>query len=190
LLNFLLKNVLMEFPRKIPSKRKIDASIALSADSIESIKIGIVDNILNEIAYKSPKDYAEEFSKYVGLNLLENPIYHKYIELKATRDIHIHNGGYANDIYLSKAGPLSRVKSGLYLPVTVQYFLQSYEACIQLTEILESELHKIWPSPEYLKSKAILNEKGKDKVIEENVDHVIEETQKKATESQTEKKQE
>lgn len=117
--------------------------------------------------------------------MLENPIYHKYIELKATRDIHIHNAGYANDIYLAKAGPLSRVKSGTYLPVTVQYFLQSYEACIQLTEIFEDELHKIWPSPEYLKRKAAINEKGKEKVIEENVDLLIEESQKKAIEGQT-----
>ena len=185
LLSFILKNVLIEFPGKIPNKRKIDVSLALGADSIESIKIGIVDNILNEIAYKSPKEFAEEFHNYVGLNLLENPIYHKYIELKATRDIHIHNAGYANDIYLAKAGPLSRVKSGTYLPVTVQYFLQSYEACIQLTEIFEDELHKIWPSPEYLKRKAAINEKGKEKVIEENVDLLIEESQKKAIEGQT-----
>ncbi len=183
LLNFIFKIVLIEFPTKIPSKKKVDVSVALGADSIESIKIGIVDIILNEIAYKSPKEYAEEFNKYVGINLLENPIFHKYIELKATRDIHIHNAGTANDIYINKAGQLARVKSGNYLPVSVQYFLQSYEACLQLTEILESELNKIWPSAKYQEHKNNINTKGKEKVIEENVDQVIEESQKKVADS-------
>lgn len=188
LLNFTFKSVLIEFPGKIPSKRKIDASIALGADSIDSIKIDIVDNILNEITYKSPKEYAEEFNKYVGINLLENPIYHRFIELKATRDIHIHNGGYANDIYISKSGSLARVISEFYLPVSVQYFLQSYESCLQLTEILENELHKIWPSAKYIEQKENIKSKGKEKVIEENVEQIIEESQKKIADSQTEGK--
>ncbi|MDO1500326.1 hypothetical protein Q2T40_09310 [Winogradskyella maritima] len=185
LLNYIFKSVLIEFPGKIPSKRKIDASIALGADSIDSIKIDIVNSILNEIAYKSPKEYAEEFNKFVGINLLENPIFHRFIELKATRDIHIHNGGNANDIYISKAGPLARVKSGFYLPVSVQYFLQSYESCIQLTEILENELHKIWPSAEFIKYKESTKSKEKEQVIEENIEQVIEESQKKIEDSKS-----
>ncbi len=187
LLNFVFKNVLIEFPSKIPKKKKIDASIALEADSIESIKLRIIDNVLNEIAYKSPREYAEEFKNYIGINLLENPIFHKYIELKATRDIHIHNAGTANDIYLNKSGPLARVQIGKYLPVTVQYFLQSYESCLQLTENLETELNKIWPSIKYQQHKQNLNTKGKDKIIEENVDQFIEDSQKKISNS-TEKR--
>lgn len=178
-LNFIFKNVLIQFPGKISGKRKIDASIALSAESIDSIKIDIVDSVLNEIAYKSPKEYADEFNKYIGINLLENPIYHRFIELKATRDIHIHNAGYANEIYISKAGPLARVKSGQYLPVTIQYFLQSYESCIQLTEYLEIEINKIWPSAKYREYLESIKNKGKEKVIEENVEQVIEESNKK-----------
>ena len=133
---------MIEYPNKIPSKKKVDIECILSSSSIEQAKLIIVDNILNEIAYKSPKDYATEFDKYTGVNLLENPVFHKYIELKATRDIHIHNAGISNDIYTTKAGVLSRVKSGEYLPVDIQYFLISYEQCLQLNEILESELDK------------------------------------------------
>jgi len=153
LLNEILKSILIEFPNKIPNKKKIDVECVLSSNSIEQAKIFIVDSILNEIAYKSPKDYAEEFNKYTGVNLLENPVFHKYIEIKATRDIHIHNGGNANDIYTTKAGVLARVKSGKYLPVDIQYFLTSYEQCLQLSEILEIESDKIWPSQEFRKAK-------------------------------------
>ena len=166
LLNEILKNILIEFPRKIPNRRKMDVELALNASSLEEIKISIVDCILNEIAYKSPKDYAEEFNKYVGVNLLENPLFHRYIELKATRDIHIHNAGIANEIYRTKAATMARVKSGEYLPVDIQYFLQSYECCLQITEILEVELDKIWPSNEYREYKASLGTKNEkvDKV--------------------------
>ena len=101
LLNYIVKEILIEFPAKIPNKRKMDVEIALSAQSLEEIKLSIIETILNEITYKSPKDYTDEFHKFTGLNLLEYPPYRKYIELKATRDIHIHNGGITNDIYIS-----------------------------------------------------------------------------------------
>ncbi|WP_289659451.1 hypothetical protein [Flavobacterium panacagri] len=150
-LNDILRMILIEYPNKIPSSKKVDINCILLSKSIEEAKIQIVDTILNEIAYKSPRDYAVEFEKYTGVNLLENPVFHKYIEIKATRDIHIHNLGIANDIYMTKAGILARVKSGQYLPVDLQYFLMSYEQCLQLTEVLETEMDKIWPSAVYRK---------------------------------------
>ncbi|KOP38827.1 hypothetical protein DBB36_00930 [Flavobacterium sp. WLB] len=152
LLNDILRMILIEYPNKIPSKKSVDINSILLSNSIEEAKIHIVDSILNEIAYKSPRDYAKEFETYTGVNLLESPVFHRFIELKATRDIHIHNMGMANDIYTTKAGVLARVNSGKYLPVDMQYFLMSYEYCLQLTEVLEKELDKIWPSEEFRKS--------------------------------------
>jgi len=180
LLSYILRDILIEFPGKIPNKRKMDVEQALSATSLEEIKISIIDSLLNEMAYKSPRDYAEEFQKYTGINLLEFPVFHRYIELKATRDIHIHNDGFANDIYITKAATMARVKNGAFLPVDIQYFLQSYEACLQLTEILENELDKIWPSNdlrEYKKSRATQTETEEK---EEKIDQVIEESKKKS----------
>ncbi|WP_405250513.1 hypothetical protein [Dokdonia sp. Asnod3-C12] len=170
LMNDVLRMILLEYPNKIPSKKKIDIDCVLSSTSIEQIKIVIVDGILNEIAYKSPKDYATEFDKYTGVNLLENPVFHKYIELKATRDIHIHNAGIANDIYLIKSGVVARVKSGEYLPVDIQYFLKSYEQCLQLNEILEKELDKIWPSEVFRERKAKNETLNKEEVVEKAIE--------------------
>ena len=178
LMNDILKSILIEYPNKIPSKKKVDVECILSSNTIEEAKLIIVDSILNEIAYKSPKDYAAEFDKYTGVNLLENPVFHKYIELKATRDIHIHNAGYANDIYTTKSGVLSRVKSGEYLPIDIQYFLQSYEQCLQLNEILEVETDKIWPSEKFKERKESNNPIGKEEVVEK----VIEEAKKSQSE--------
>ncbi|MDP1727352.1 MAG: hypothetical protein Q8M15_11255 [Bacteroidota bacterium] len=170
LLGEILRDTLIEFPVKISNKRKLDFEIVLEAKSLEEIKIVLVNSIINELSYKSPKDFAEEFSKYVGINLLEKPSFHKYIELKATRDIFIHNQGIANEIYLSKADTLARVKSGQYLHVDIQYFLQSYECCLQITEILDEALNKIWPSLEYNKSKTQNLEGQKAVAIEQAIE--------------------
>lgn len=172
LLSDIIKLILIEYPSKIPAKKQINISSVLSLTSLEEIKICIVDNLLNEIAYKSPKDYTVEFEKYTGVNLLEHPAFHKYIELKATRDIHIHNAGKANDTYTTKAGGLARVKNGNYLPVDIQYFLISYEQCLQLNEVLEVELDKIWPSEEYRNRKIISLDSEKEQALEK----LIEET--------------
>lgn len=170
LLNDILRLILIEYPNKIPSKKKVDVDCILSSDSIDQIKLTIVDSILNDIAYKSPKDYASEFDKYTGVNLLENPVFHKYIELKATRDIHIHNRGIANEVYLNKAGVVARVQNGQYLPVDIPYFLNSYEQCLQLTEIFEVELDKIWPSENFRNKKSQNNTIEKEEVIEKAIE--------------------
>lgn len=148
----------------------MDYELVLGAKSLDEIKLAVVNSILNELAYKTPKEYGEEFEKYVGIKLLEQPIYHRYIELKATRDIYIHNQGVANDIYTTKADRLSRVKSGQFLPVNIQYFLQTYENCIQLTEILEEELNKIWPSLDSQKSKTQNITQQKELAIEKAIE--------------------
>ena len=168
----ILRETLIEYPSKIGNKRKLDFEIVLEANSLDSIKYILVNTVINELSYKSPKDFAEEFLKYVGVNLLEQPTFHKYIELKATRDIYIHNQGVANEIYFAKSATLARVKSGQYLPVDIQYFLQSYECCLQITEILETELDKIWPSPEYRNRKNTTIEEQKASVIEQAIEQV------------------
>lgn len=172
MLNELLKAILIEFPKKIPSKKKLDIDQILACDNLEQIKLTIVDTILNEFAYKSPKEYADEFHFYSGVKLLETPVFHQYIELKATRDIHIHNKGVANEIYLNKAGVFARVKSGIYLPVTIQYFLEKYEQCLQLTEVLESNLHSIWPSIIYKNSKKLNIPEDQQEAVEQTINEV------------------
>lgn len=166
----ILRLTLIEFPQKISNKRKLDFEIVLEAKSLDEIKFSLVNLVINELSYKSPKDFAEEFNKYVGINLLENPIFHKYIELKATRDIYIHNQGIANDIYLTKAETLSRVKSGQLLHVDIQYYLQSYECCLQLTEFLEEKLNKIWPSLEFQKSKTENQNTNSENKVEKTIE--------------------
>lgn len=148
-LSDIIRAVVLKYPQKLGAKRTLPIKAVLEASSIQEIHMRATDGLINELNYKSPTEFAEAVKALLPVNLLECPAFHKYIEIKATRDIFVHNGGIANDVYIRKTGTHARVKDGMSLPVDVQYFLESYESCIQLIEWLEKELHQHWHSSEY-----------------------------------------
>lgn len=148
MLGDIIRLIVVKYPHKLGGKRNLPLQIALSATSIEEVHLRATESLLNDLSYKSPAEFAEEAKSLLGVNLLECPPFHRYVEMKATRDIYIHNRGVANDVYLRKAGSHARVKAGVHLPVETGYFLASYEDCIQITEWLEGALHAQWHSSE------------------------------------------
>ncbi len=149
MLNDLLYQVILKYPKKINEKKMVSARSVLSSGSVEELYINTIYSILNELSFKTPKEYAEGFKYYTSVNLLECADFHKYIEVKATRDVLIHNRGIANEVYESKAGTHARVKAGQLAPVNQIYYLESYEACLQVIEWLEIQLNDVWHSQEY-----------------------------------------
>jgi hypothetical protein len=143
-----VRAIVLKFPQKLGAKRTIPMQIVFEAKSIDEVHIRAADSFLNELAYKSPHDFADALNSLLSINLLECPAFHKYMEVKATRDIYIHNRGVANDVYVRKAGTHARVAAKQSLPVNIQYFLESYEHCLQLTEWFQGKLHDLWHSSE------------------------------------------
>lgn len=144
-----VRAVISKYPHKLGTKRSMPLQAILESSSLEEIHLRAADTLLNELSYKSPMEFAESLQGLISVNLLECPAFHKYLEIKASRDIFIHNRGIANDIYVRKAGTHQRVKAGMNLPADIQYFLESYESCLQVTEWLEEKLHDIWHSSEF-----------------------------------------
>lgn len=149
MLGDIVRAVTIRYPQKIGSKRTVSLQIILESTSVEEIHLRATDALLNDLSYKSPLEFAESLEQLLSINLMECPAFHRYIEVKATRDIFIHNRGIANDIYIRKAGSHARVKSGQQLPADIQYFLESYESCLQIAEWLEKQLHDKWHSSDY-----------------------------------------
>lgn len=149
MLGDVVRAAVTKYPQKLGGKRNVPIAAVLQATSIEEVHLRATDALLNELGYKSPTEFADSFQQLLSVNLLECPAFHRYVELKATRDIFIHNRGIANEVYVRKAGSHARVNTGIALPVDVTYFLESYEACLQLTEWLERELHELWHSTDY-----------------------------------------
>lgn len=144
-----VRAVVLRYPHKLGGKRSISVQAVLESITLEEVHIRATDSLLNELSYRSPAEFSESMQQLLSVNLLECPAFHHYMEIKATRDIFIHNRGIANDLYVRKAGSHTRVKSGTALPADIQYFLESYEYCLQIADWLEVELHGHWHSSEY-----------------------------------------
>lgn len=150
----LVRKVVARYPNKLSTKRQISTQKVLEANSIEELHVTAIDSLLNDLSYKSPREFASELESILSINVVECPAYHHYIEMKATRDILIHNQGIANETYVAKAGSHARVPAGGRLPTTQSYFLEVYEECLRLVEWLESKLHDKWHSSEYEQEQA------------------------------------
>lgn len=154
LLTDILRTIILEYPHKLGVKKQIDASVILSSNSVQDIHLHVINKLLNELSYKTPEEFVKEFESITSINLFETNASHRYKEIKATRDIYIHNMGIANEIYLKKADTLSRAQNGQELPINIQYFLESYEYCLQLCEFLETKLNEKWSSQKYEEAQA------------------------------------
>jgi hypothetical protein len=148
LLGDIVRAVVIKYPQKLGAKRSVPLQVVLEAKTIEDVHLRATDALLNDLSYKSPSEFAQLVEPLLSLNLLECPAFHRYVEVKAARDIYIHNRGIVNETYLRKAGSHVRARADQLLPVDIQYFLESYEHCLQLTEWLEGELDERWPSSE------------------------------------------
>lgn len=146
LLGDVVRALVKKYPHKLGGKRTVSIQAVLDSSSIEEVHERATDALLNDLSYKSPAEFAESFQTLVSINVLECPAYHRYMEIKASRDIFVHNRGTANETYARKAGTHARVNPGMTLPADIQYFLESYEATLQLNEWLEQQLHDHWHS--------------------------------------------
>lgn len=149
MLGDVVRALILRYPQKLGGKRQVPIQAVLESHSIEEMHLRAADLVLNELSYKSPAEFATSLESLLSLNLLECPAYHKYMEIKASRDIFVHNRGVANETYCRKAATHARVASGASLPADIQYFLESFEVCLQLNEWLERELHGRWHSSQF-----------------------------------------
>lgn len=149
MLSDVTREIILRYPNKIGGNKQVSTKAILKSGSLTEIHLHVVNKILNELSYKSPKDYAKDVEDYLSINLLECNVFEKYVEIKATRDIYIHNRGIVNEVYIEKTRSHSRAKIGQRLPVDVNYFMESYEICLSFTEWLEKEFHEKWHSSDY-----------------------------------------
>jgi hypothetical protein len=142
--------VVARFPQRLDKKQKISTGLILGAGSIEEVHSILIESVLNNISYETPRDFADHFKVLAGgVNLLECAAFERYMELKATRDIYVHNRGFANETYERKAGSHARVRRGQLLPINMPYVFKANEHCVQLTEWLEDQFHERWHSLAY-----------------------------------------
>jgi hypothetical protein len=154
--SFLLK-VLRVIVSEYPGKLSIavpgvsackTAPVALVFDSASLVEAqeAIIAEHLSGVFYAQPKAYLEYSRKVIGIEK-DDPAFEHYLEMKATRDLLVHNGGIVNGVYLAKAGSNARGKVGEKLAVESVYFEHCVAALKRISGIIKRDAEKSFPVP-------------------------------------------
>jgi hypothetical protein len=95
--------------------------LILEAYSIDEVLNEVIANHIHSAFYASPMKYFQYIEETLSISIPRDQKA-TYSEIKATRDIYVHNGGVANKLYLQKAGKLARAENGDLLPLDEHYF--------------------------------------------------------------------
>lgn len=145
---FYLADVLGEFLRRAPEKllrgpkggdsgRPVPLQIVIDAENLDELYGELIEQRVQSIFYAEPKEYCAYFNAISELEIPEKS-FEQFFEIKATRDLIVHNSLLVNDLYKKKAGALSRGDIGKRLKIKNDYF----EASLSGMKILSGTIEK------------------------------------------------
>jgi hypothetical protein len=116
----------------------------LSAKSIDDIIEEEVNHKLLQLMYAKSDDYFDFLEKGLSIKLSED-CKGGFIEIKATRDLVIHNGGKVNQVYIEKSGTKCRVTDTRQnIPIGDDYFLKSFGIMKQIVKDTYIQASKVF----------------------------------------------
>jgi len=121
----LLRLWLLAFPQRL-EKKVLPASIVLEAHDLQEVKEALVERELHELTYKKVRDWFAYLDSLVHLNHPTPEEIDRLTEIKASRDVLMHNRGVANALYENRAGELRRCRAGKRLPLPESYHRDSW----------------------------------------------------------------
>jgi hypothetical protein len=146
-----LKEILVEYPQKlsiavpgIPPYRQLPLEVLIKASTRDEALAGAVSEQLRAVFFASPKAYLDYVSKVAGVQV-GDVAFADYLELKATRDLLVHNARQVNEIYLEKAGAKARGQLGDAIPVDSAYFDAALATMKRLSGIVKRDVEKAFP---------------------------------------------
>lgn len=122
----LLRYWLATYPASL-SKKQVEIGAVLKAPDKSAIVLTVVDKELNELKYERLADLFAYLERLANLGCPTADEIGTLAEIKASRDILVHNNGIANATYVSKAGTRARYKDGEKLEIPEQYHRASWE---------------------------------------------------------------
>ncbi|HEY0019622.1 MAG TPA: hypothetical protein VGC13_25185 [Longimicrobium sp.] len=135
-LSQLLRAVLLAFPGKLKD-RDIRLKDIISSDNVDEIIAQAADAEIHDLFYARPADVRTSVEKILSLTRAElEDVWPKYVELKARRDVGLHNAWKRNVVYERKLSEVGvSVPSDLFLGVGETYFRAAIETVRQLVRI-------------------------------------------------------
>jgi hypothetical protein len=124
----LLGSWLVAYPAGIPNKdrKPVDLATIIDAPDKEAIIRAVVDRELDGLKYERPAAWFKYLNDRVKLGCPTSDQTERLAEIKASRDILVHNRGIVNKSYLDKAGTGARFTVGQRLEISEPYLLASW----------------------------------------------------------------
>ncbi|MEX0818914.1 MAG: hypothetical protein WD070_04955 [Pirellulaceae bacterium] len=122
----LLRLLLVNDTRHLKLDRKVDVRTALAAPDIPTLVGSIASRELNDLAYKPVGDWFKRLHEIVSIRCPTEDEQKQLVEIKASRDVLVHNAGVANAVYFEKAGDKARYKEGEQLEIPGDYHRDSW----------------------------------------------------------------
>jgi hypothetical protein len=131
----LLRLWLRSFPHRLEN-RKLAASVVFAAKDIEEAREQVVQQQVLDVAYKPLPDWFAFLNSLVNLSHPSKEEIERLAEIKASRDVLVHNRGVVNTIYVEKAGVYKRFDAGAEIEIPEPYHLE----CWNLIRKIVSEM--------------------------------------------------
>jgi hypothetical protein len=129
-----LRLLLTNDPRHLAQKKQIEVGVALSAADREALILLIAERELNELKYDRPRAWFDYMSKIVKLGCPTEEEIERIAEMKAARDLLIHNSAIVNKTYLDKAGTKARYAVGEPVVIDRPHFNDCWVLAKKLVE--------------------------------------------------------
>ncbi|KAF0218694.1 MAG: hypothetical protein FD174_2787 [Geobacteraceae bacterium] len=138
-LNYFLRS----FPQKLPSNEfKFDKDTFFENYFLLLNKA--VDSHINGLSYKSFEDFFRKCLEYLAIDWPDffKTFGNQIKEIKATRNLLLHNNLVVNDQYLDSAGPSKREStSGRHLSVNMDYLKRSLDVLLRFEDQFKGRLN-------------------------------------------------
>lgn len=121
----LLRIWLTEHPRSLSGKQVKFQTVLDSADKDEIVAAVVQKEVL-ELSYKRVADWFAHFEKIAQLGCPNQYQIERLAEIKASRDVLVHNNGIANSLYVDKSVGQARFANGDRLELSEQYHRESW----------------------------------------------------------------
>jgi hypothetical protein len=112
----------------------------LNSPDKDTIADAVIDKELNEIKYEKVADWFAYFEKLARIGYPGSDEIETLGEIKASRDILVHNKGIVNHLYLWRAGKKSRFKEGEYLEIPEYYHRECWQFFKKLISTFASQV--------------------------------------------------
>jgi hypothetical protein len=122
----LLRLWVTAYPRSL-GKRMVDFKSVLELPDKDAIIRLVVLKELNEVQYNRPAEWFTYLEEKVKLGCPSATEIERFAEVKASRDVLVHNRGIANKTYESKAGNLARFHDGIKIDIPEYYHRETWE---------------------------------------------------------------